>query len=89
MEPRFELLDAATFVVFGVLITLAVVIIVSLGQLPGQIARKRGHPQAAAVSVAGWVGLATGGVFWPLALIWAFLAPGAGAARRDGGETRP
>jgi hypothetical protein len=89
MESGFDALDAATFVVFAVLITLVVVIIVSLGQLPGRIARRRGHPQAAAVSVAGWIGLATGGVLWPLALIWAFLVPGSGAALRGGGETRP
>jgi Protein of unknown function (DUF3302) len=89
MESGFDALDAATFVVFGVLITLVVVIIVSLGQLPGQVARKRAHPQAAAISVAGWIGLAAGGVLWPLALIWAFLAPDAGTARRGGGETRP
>jgi hypothetical protein len=89
MESGFDALDAVTFVVFGVLITLAVVIIVSLGQLPGWIARERGHPQAAAVSVAGWLGLASGGLLWPLALIWAFLVPGTGTARRDGGETRP
>ena len=64
--------DVMAFVVFGVLLIAAVVIIVSLGQLPGRIAAQRGHSQAAAVNVASWLGLATLGLLWPLALIWAF-----------------
>lgn len=78
MEPTFDLLDAFTFVVFALLIAVAVIVIVNLGQLPGQLARKWGHPQAAAINVASWLGLATGGLLWPLALIWAFLVPAAG-----------
>ena len=73
-----DVLDIIAFGVFGVLLVAAVVIVVSLGSLPGQIAYKRGHPQAAAVTVAGWLGLVTGGILWPLALIWAFLKPAAG-----------
>jgi len=75
MEPTFDVLDALAFFVFGILIVVAVLLVVSLGQLPGQLARKWAHPQAAAVNVAGWVGLATGGLLWPLALIWAFWVP--------------
>jgi hypothetical protein len=70
-----DALDIFAFVVFGVLLVAVVVIVVSLGSLPGQIAHKRGHPQAAAITVASWLGLATGGLLWPLALIWAFLKP--------------
>ena len=51
--------DIMAFVVFGVLLIAAVVIVVTLGSLPGQIAHKRGHPQAAAITVAGWLGVAT------------------------------
>jgi len=40
--------------------------------LPGKIAEKRRHPQTDAIRVSGWVGLITLGVFWPLALIWAY-----------------
>jgi hypothetical protein len=72
-----DVLDIMAFVVFGVLLVAVVVIVVTLGSLPGQIAHKRGHPQAAAITVAGWLGLVTGGVLWPLALIWAFLTPAA------------
>ena len=74
----FDILDIIAFAVFGILLIAAVVIVVTLGSLPGQIAHKRGHPQAAAVTVAGWLGLVTGGILWPLALIWAFLKPAAG-----------
>jgi hypothetical protein len=73
-----DILDIIAFAVFGILLVAAVVIVVTLGSLPGQIAHKRGHPQAAAVTVAGWLGLVTGGILWPLALIWAFLKPAAG-----------
>jgi hypothetical protein len=79
------------FVVFAVLLVVAVIVVVLLGQLPGRIARKRGHPQAAAINVAGWLGLATGGTLWLGAIIWAFLKPvsivTAGAADKQ--ETQP
>ncbi len=52
-----------------------VIIVVTLGQLPGQIAKQRNHPQAAAINVASWLGVATLGILWPFAMIWAFLTP--------------
>ncbi len=61
---------ALFFIVF--LIVVFAAIIVFLGSLPGKIAHQRGHPYPEAVNVASWIGLATG-VFWPVALIWAFL----------------
>jgi hypothetical protein len=79
-----DIFDIIAFGVFAVLLVAAVVIVVTLGSLPGQIAHKRGHPQAAAITVAGWLGLVTGGVIWPLALIWAFLKPA--AAERPAGK---
>ena len=75
MDSSFGILDAFAFVVFAVLIAVAVVVFVSLGKLPGQLARKWGHPQASAINVAGWIGMATGGLLWPLALIWAYINP--------------
>jgi Protein of unknown function (DUF3302) len=71
----FDIFDVMVFAVFAVLISVAVIIIVTLGQLPGQIATKRGHPQAAAINVAAWLGIATGGILWLIALIWAFMQP--------------
>jgi hypothetical protein len=75
MDSSFGPLDAFAFLVFAVLIAVAVIIIVKLGQLPGQLARKWGHPQAAAINAASWIGIATGGLLWPLAFIWAFMTP--------------
>ena len=75
MDSSFGVLDAFAFVVFGVLIFVAVIIVVSLGKLPGQLARKWGHPQAAAINAMSWIGVATGGLLWPIAFIWAFTSP--------------
>jgi hypothetical protein len=75
-----DIFDIIAFVVFGVLLGAVVVIVVLLGSLPGKLARKWDHPQASAVTVAGWLGVATGGILWPLALIWAFWIPSSAAA---------
>ena len=64
-----------SYVALGVIFFLLVLItaaIVFIGSIPGKIARKRGHPWPDAVNAASWIGLATG-VFWPVALIWAYL----------------
>ena len=50
MDSSFGVLDAFAFVVFAVLIFVGVIIVVSLGKLPGQLARKWDHPQAAAIN---------------------------------------
>ena len=55
-------------------ITVGIVFIV-LARLPGKIAAQRGHPQAEAINVAGWLGALAMGVFWPFALVWAFTRP--------------
>jgi len=89
MDATFGVLDAFAFVVFAVLIAVAVIAVVSLGQLPGRLARKWGHPQASAVSVAGWIGVATGGLLWPLALIWAFITPSGPAVSQTGDDLQP
>jgi hypothetical protein len=75
MESSIGPLDIAAFVVFALLICAAVIIVVNVGKLPGELARKWGHPQAAAIGAMGWVGMATGGLLWPIALIWAFTTP--------------
>jgi hypothetical protein len=75
MDSSFGVLDAFAFVVFAVLIFVGVVIGVSLGKLPGQLAQKWGHPQAAAINAMSWIGIATGGLLWPIAFIWAFTNP--------------
>jgi Protein of unknown function (DUF3302) len=75
MDSSFGLLDAFAFVVFAVLIFVGVIIVVSLGKLPGQLAEKWNHPQASAINAMSWIGIATGGLLWPIAFIWAFTRP--------------
>jgi len=75
VESSIGPLDIAAFVVFALLICAAVIIVVNVGKLPGELAHKWGHPQAAAINAMGWVGIATGGLLWPIALIWAFTTP--------------
>lgn len=66
------LLDIFALIVMGILITVVIVAVVKLGPLPGNIAKQRGHPQADAINVLGWIGVITLGLAWPFALVWAF-----------------
>jgi hypothetical protein len=75
MDSSFGVLDVFAFVVFAVLIFVGVVIVVNLGKLPGQLAHKWQHPQAGAINAMSWIGIATGGILWPIAFIWAFTTP--------------
>ena len=86
-----DVFDIIAFAVFAILLVAGVIIVVLLGQLPGQIAQKRGHPQAAAINVTGWLGLVTGGVLWLVAMIWAFMKPVAivASGSADKEENRP
>src|SRR5262245_27247169 len=45
-----------------------------LGKLPGETAHARGHPQASAITVCGWLGLLFPPL-WPIALVWAYMLP--------------
>nr|WP_249168116.1 DUF3302 domain-containing protein [Bradyrhizobium elkanii] len=77
-------MDAFAFVVFAVLIFIGVIIVVTVGKLPGQLAHKWNHPQADAINAMSWIGIATGGLLWPVAFIWAFTRPfGAKSAKGD------
>ena len=69
-------LDIFAFIVLIVLVVAAVVIWFLLAMLPGQIAKKRNHPQAEAINVGGWLGALLGGLFWPIVLVWAFSKTG-------------
>ena len=65
--PSFFILVALGFV--------GLMIFLWLGSLPGKRAAQRNHPQAEAINVLGWVGLAFGGVGWIVALTWAHMKP--------------
>ena len=68
-------LDYFTFVVLTILIASGLALAFVLGALPGKIANDRGHPQADAIRVTGWLGLLTVGLLFPVALIWAYTKP--------------
>ena len=83
MKQSMSFLDIAAWVVLIVLILSIVTVIAFLAMLPGTIARKRRHPWAQAVSVAGWITLFFGFAMWPIALIWAYVdVPGQGRAEK-------
>jgi len=66
-------IDFFAWLVFVLLVAILAAVFIALGMMPGQIARKRGHPWAEAVTVGGWATLICGFVFWPLVLIWAYV----------------
>ena len=70
------ILDIFALVVMGVLIAFVIFLVVMLGPIPGNIAKSRGHPQADAINALGWVGVATLGLAWPIALVWAYTRSG-------------
>ncbi len=65
-------LDIFALVVIAVMIAAAIAIVVKVGPIPGNIAKERGHPQADAIAVLGWIGIVTLGLAWPFALVWAY-----------------
>ena len=69
-------LDIFALIVIGILVAVVIWFVVLLGPMPGNIAKQRGHPQADAVNVLGWIGVITLGLAWPIALIWAFIRTG-------------
>lgn len=68
-----NILDIFAWIVLLILIVSGIAVFFVAGWLPGHIAKTRSHPQAEAVTVAGWVTLIFGIALWPLALIWAYV----------------
>ena len=64
-----------SFVIIVLIAFIGAVILIELATLPGKKAKERGHPQAEAIAVLGWVGLLFGGVAWLVALVWAYTRP--------------
>jgi hypothetical protein len=67
------MIDVFAWIVLFVLAASAFAMFFIAGSLPGYVARRRGHPWAQAISVAGWVTLICGFALWPIVLIWAFV----------------
>ena len=74
-----------TLVILCVIPLIGALIVYKLGSLPGVIAASRGHPQAAAINICGWMGIVTL-VLWPVAMVWAHVAP---QTAPDAGAVRP
>ena len=72
----------------GLLFFVCVVVfygIIVIHDIPYTIAKKRHHPHADAIHVAGWVSLFTLHVLWPFLWIWATLyQPERGWGMQDG-----
>ena len=68
-------LDIFALIVITLLIAVVIWLVVLLGNMPGDIARKRNHPQAAAITALGWIGVITMGVGWFIAMVWAYYIP--------------
>jgi len=80
-------IDVFAVMVLIVAIASGVAVLLILAIAPGHVARRRGHPWAEAVAVAGWVTVLFGFVLWPLAFIWAYVdIPARPAGSR---ETKP
>jgi hypothetical protein len=69
------MLDYFALIVLIVLIGVVIAAWLMLAMMPGQIARKRGHPQAEAINVMGWWGAITMGILAPIAWVWAYTKP--------------
>ena len=68
-------LDIFALIVLGILIAAVIWMVVMLGPVPGNVAQGRGHPQADAIRVLGWIGIITLGPAWFAALVWAYTKP--------------
>jgi hypothetical protein len=65
--------DIFAWIILIILVATMIAVFCLMGSLPGHVARRRGHPQAQAVTVAGWVTLICGFALWPVAMIWAYV----------------
>ena len=70
-------LDIFALIVIAILLAAVIWLVVFLGNVPGDIARKRNHPQSEAISALGWIGLITMGLGWFVAMVWAYYKPDA------------
>ena len=76
--------------IFAMIVLLTIVLsilwaLVWLAMWPGKVAHRRGHPQAEAINVAGWLGILTG-IVWIVAMIWAYTVADDMNPANAGGE---
>lgn len=75
-------------IILVVLVFVAAAIFIELADIPGNIAKSKGHPQAKAIHILGWLGLLMGGVGWVLAMVWANMSPGPVIAPESKSESK-
>jgi hypothetical protein len=63
------------FFILFIVVTIGALVFIELAGMPGRDARKRGHPDAEAISLLGWLGLPLGGMGWLVAMVWARYRP--------------
>lgn len=67
-------------------LVLGIILIVFLGAIPGEIAKRRGHKNAGAIKACGWIGV----FVWPawiVGLVWSLTDPGPVDRRRRAKRT--
>ena len=77
-----DFLDIFALIVMAILLAVAIWLVVLLGSMPGNIAKKRGHPQTEAIQALGWIGIITLGMSWFIGIVWAYTNP-AGKSSTD------
>lgn len=71
-------LDIFALIVIAMLVGFVIWLVVLLGNMPGNIARKNNHPQIEMITALSWIGLITMGIGWFVALVWAYYRPQTG-----------
>ncbi|HHP0471340.1 TPA: DUF3302 domain-containing protein [Vibrio harveyi] len=69
-------LDYASLAILFVVLLILIFGLIALHDIPYEIAKKRKHPHADAIHVAGWVSLFFLHVIWPFLWIWATMYDG-------------
>lgn len=76
--------DIIAWVTLVIVIGLIGYLAVYLASLPGRIARRRVHPWAEGVAMAGWLFFFLGFALWPLTIVWAYVDAPRRAKGSDG-----
>lgn len=70
------MLDYASLAILFVVLLILIFGLIALHDIPYEIAKKRNHPHADAIHIAGWVSLFFLHVIWPFLWIWAAMYDG-------------
>ncbi|GEA52262.1 membrane protein [Vibrio inusitatus NBRC 102082] len=70
------ILDYASLAILFLVLLILIFGLVVIHDIPYEIAKKRNHPHADAIHVAGWISLFFLHVLWPFLWIWATMYDG-------------